>query len=164
MTFEQSRRLREIQSRRMVVALRPFATKLGAVYSGLMVAGSILRSFSGEHVPVVSWLASMAVGPVATGGLLFSVWALRWQRRRIEFRDHELFLSGVGWIGFGKILSWSLLPDRSDPSHTRLVVVRKFGRGRCRWSMWMDDETQIASLRARMAGLGIPETPAGPVA
>jgi hypothetical protein len=164
MTFEQSRRLREIESRRMIVALRPFAIKVGAAYSGLIVAGAILRSFSGERVPVGSWLLAMAVGPVATGGLLFSVWALRWQRRWIELRDHELFLSGVGWIGFGKILSWSLLPDRSDPSHTRLVVVRKFGRGRDRWSMLLDDEAQIGALRNVLNGSGIPETPAGPVA
>jgi hypothetical protein len=164
MTFEQSRRVAEIESRRIGVALRPFAIKVGAAYSGLMIAALILRSSSGERVPVGSWLAAMALWPVVTGGLLSLVLVARWQRPRIEFRDHALFLSGVGRIEFGKILSWSILPARSDTGHWRLVIFRKFFGGGKRWSMLLDDETQIAALRNALNEAGIPETPAGSTA
>ncbi len=164
MKFEQPKHLNVRAYQKYGRAIRSIGIRLGMVASGMLILILVSRSFSGPRVSIWEWAASIAIGLWVAGLILLGAWCLKWQRSYIEFKSRGLFLSRIGVVSYKRIASWSF-SDADPEMHARkLIVVRKLGRGRCRWSMWMDDETQIASLRARMAGLGIPETPAGSVA
>ena len=76
-------------------------------------------------------------------GLLFE----RSRRRFLEVRGDRLILAQRGTVAIRRIITWSLSPDRLEPRYTRLQLVYRFGLGRKRWNMLLDDVSEIAELR-----------------
>ncbi|HEV2208992.1 MAG TPA: hypothetical protein VG167_09475 [Verrucomicrobiae bacterium] len=147
MTFEQPKHLNVVTYQRVVRAFWPVFLVWGGLLSAMMVFGLWRRASLGEQVSAWRWGAAAGVGFLAVGlvrlGLLFE----RSRRRYVEFRGDRLFLAQRGTVAARRFVTWSLSPDSVEPRYTRLQLVYKFGFGRKRWSMLLDDATQIADLR-----------------
>ena len=146
-TFEQPKHLNVVIYRRVVRAVWPIFLICGGLLSAMMVVGLWHRAVAGEQVAAWRWVAAVGVGFLMVGlihlGFLFE----RSRRRYVEFRGDRLFLAQRGGVAIRRFITWSLSPDPIEPRYTRLQLVYRFGFGRKRWSMLLDDASQIVELR-----------------
>lgn len=146
-TFEQPKHLNDIIYRRTIRAIWPFFLILGGLLSGVVLLKLWLRASAGESVSMGRWIAAAGVGFVSPIGVLFLLRYQRSQRRYMEFRGDKIFLAERGNIARPRFISWSLTPDKLEPHHTCLQLVYKFGLGRKRWTMLLEDAAQISELK-----------------
>jgi hypothetical protein len=146
-TFEQPKHLSIVAYQRLVRAVWPMFLVCGGLLSAMLVFGLWRRAVAGEQVSAWRWIAAASVGFLVVGlfwlGLLFE----SSRRRYVEFRGDRLFLAQRGAVAVRRFITWSMSPDPIEPRYTRLQLVYRFGLGRKRWSMLLDDERQIAELR-----------------
>ena len=147
MTFEQPKHLNVVRYRRVVRAFWPVFLLAGGLTSVLMVFGLWLRAAVGEQVSAWRWAAAAGVGFCQVGLLRLGLVFERSCRRYVEFRADRLFLAQRGAVAVRRFVTWSLSPDPIEPRYTRLKLIYKSGFGRKRWSMLLDDASQIADLR-----------------
>jgi hypothetical protein len=147
MTFEQPKHLNIVTYQRVVRAVWPIFLFWGGLLSSMMVFGLWRRAAAGEHVAGWRWIGAAGVGFLLLGlihlGLLFE----RSRRRYVELRGDRFFLAQRGAVAIRRFITWSLSPDPIEPRYTRLQLIYRFGFGRKRWSMLLDDASQIAELR-----------------
>ena len=146
-TFEQPKHLSLVSYQRTVRAVWPVFLVFGCILSAMLVFGLWRRAAAGEQVAAWRWIAAAGIGFLQVGLIRLGLLCERSRRRYVEFRGDRLFLAQRGAIAIRRFLTWSLSPDPIEPRYTRLQLVYRFGFGRKRWSMLLDDEKQIAELR-----------------
>jgi hypothetical protein len=145
-TFEQPEHLNLVAYRRLVRVCWRIFLPCGALLSALLLIGLWRRAAAGEQVSTWRWLAAASVGFLEVGLIRLGMRCEKSKRRYLEFRGDRLFLSGRGGIATRRFISWSFLPDPLEPRYTRLQLVYRFGLGRQRWSMLLDDNQPLAAL------------------
>lgn len=145
-TFEQPEHLNLVAYQRLVRVCWRVFLPCGALLSALLVIGLWRRTVAGEHVSTWRWMAAASVGFLEVGLIRLGFVCEKSKRRYVDFRGDSLFLSGRGAIATRRFISWSFSPDPREPRYTRLHLVYRFGLGRQRWSMLLDDDQQLAAL------------------
>lgn len=159
--FEQPRHLNVVEYHRFVRAVWPVLLVCGGLFSALAVFGLWLEAAAGEQIEIWRWIAAGGAGWLMVGVIWIWLVFETSRRRYVEFRGDRLFLSQQGVVAIGRFIAWSLLPDPIDPRYTRLQLVYRFGRGRKRWIMLLDDDKQISELRNALSA-AIPQQGAEP--
>lgn len=159
-TFEQRKHLNLVIYRRRVRFVGSIFLAPCSLLSVMCVLNLGRRAAAGESLSAGSWFAAGRVGILLLVLIRLGFLWERSRRRYVEFRCDKVFLSQRGGIADKQIITWSLLPDLVDSQYTRLQLVYRFGLGQKRWSMLLDEDTQIAALRETLK-LKIPLKGAG---
>lgn len=155
-TFEQPKHLNDNIYRRTVRMVWPLFLASGGLLSGMVLLKLWLRASAGESVSMGRWIAAAGVGFLSPFGVLLMLRYQRSQRRYLEFRGDKIFLAERGNIARHRFISWSLTPDKLESRFTCLQLVYKFGLGRKRWTMLLEDAAQISELK-QVLTLQIPQ-------
>ena len=158
--FEQPKHLTAVCYQRLVHAFQPVLIVYGLVMSGLVLMALWRKAEAGQEISILNWMLGATVGLWAAGLIRLAMRLELSRRRYVEFRDGGIFLARRGIVTLRRFVSWSLSPDPVDPCYTRLRLTYKFGLGRKRWSMLLDDDEQIAALRHALS-LQIPRKDPG---
>jgi hypothetical protein len=150
-TFEQPKHLAAVSYQRLVRVLQPLLLAYGFLMSGLVLFVLYRRAAAGQKVTAVEWMVGATLGLWAAGlhRLVLRLEACR--RRYVEFRVDGIFLAQRGVVAPRRFVAWSLAPDSLEPRYTRLLLTYKYGLGRKRWSMLLDDPEHIAALRQALS-------------
>jgi len=151
MTFEQPKYLNAVTHQRFVRAVWPIFLFWGGLISAMMLFDLWRRAAAGEQVAPWRWIGAAGVGFLMLGLVRLGFFAERSRRRFVEFRGDRLFLAQCGAVAIRRFVTWSLSPDPIEPRYTRLQLVYRFGLGRKRWSMLLEDAGQIAELKQALA-------------
>jgi len=146
-TFEQPKHLNAVCYQRVIRTLRPLLIACAVILSGLALTALWRRAEAGQQVSGLNWVLGASVGLCAAIVCRLTLRFDMRNRRYLEFRDEGLFLSGRGFVNFGRVLDSSISPDPIEPSYTRVRLTHKSGFGRKHWTMLLDDEAQISELR-----------------
>jgi hypothetical protein len=146
-TFEQPKHLNVVTYQRAIRAVWPVFLVCGCILSAMLVFDLWRRAAAGEQVATWCWIVATGIGFFMVGLIRLRLFFERSRRRYVEFRGDKLFLAQRGAVAFRRFITWSLSPDPIEPRYTRLQLVYRFSLGRKRWSMLLDDATQIAELR-----------------
>lgn len=160
-TFEQPKHLNVVTYQRVVRAVWPVFLVWGGLLSGVLVFGLWRRAVAGEQIAMWRWVAGGGLGFLMVGLIRVGLIYEKSRRRYVEFRGDRLVLAQRGVIALRRFVAWSLLPDPVGPKYTRLQLVYRFGFGRRRWTMLLDDERQISELRHALSA-EIPQQSAEP--
>lgn len=106
-----------------------------------------LRASSGQPARTLDWVLALSSGFIIAGMIRLGLLWIKIERRYVEFRGERLFLAEGGVTAKRRLIEWSFSPDVVEPRYTRLLLVYKFGRGRKRWRMLLDDDRQISELK-----------------
>jgi hypothetical protein len=146
-TFEQPKHLNLVTYRRVVRIFAPMFTIYGIFLSGMLIFSLWRRAEAGEQVATWRWMAAIGVGFLIPGSLRLNLLYEKSRRRYVEFRGERLFLAKHGVIAIRRFVTWSLSADPIDPRYTRLQLIYRCGFGERRWTMLLDDDSQISKLR-----------------
>lgn len=146
MTFEQPKRLNVVLQKRNVRLAYPAFIGMGLLLSAMLLFGTWQKAKMGQHFSPSAWIGLAFIGPLQITALLLM---LRFysERRYIEFRDNGFYLSSRGNIKLKRIVNWSISPDLIEPRYFRLQIIYKYGFGRKRWTLLLDDHAQVSQLR-----------------
>jgi hypothetical protein len=154
--FEQPKHLNVVTYRRVVRAVTPIFLGYGSLLPAILVFSLWRRVAAGEQFSAWLWIAALGVGLVPLGFVRLGLFWERSRPRYVEFLGERVFLAQCGAVAVRRFVAWSLMPDSVEPRYTRLQLVYRLGLGRKRWSMLLDDDTQIAELRHALT-LHIPQ-------
>ncbi len=145
--FEQPKHLNAVCYQRLVRTLRPLLVVGAVILSGLALTALWRRAEAGQQVSGLNWVLGACAGLCAAMVCRLTLRFDMRNRRYLEFRDEGLFLSGRGFVNFGRVLDSSISPDPIEPRYTRVRLTYKCGFGGKHWTMLLDDAAQISELR-----------------
>jgi hypothetical protein len=146
-TFEQPKHLAAVSYRRQVRDFQPLIIAYGILMSCLVLFVLYRRTAIGQQVALWEWLVGATLGLWVVGLHRLALRLESSRRRYVEFRNGGIFLAQRGVVALRRFVSWSLAPDPLEPRYNRLLLTYKFGLGRQRWSMLLDDAEHTAALR-----------------
>ena len=145
--FEQPAHMNAVVYCRLVRMFWPLVLPFALVLSAVCVLGLWFRAAEGEQISTWRWMGAASVGVLMIALMRLKLLLESSRRRWIEFTGDRIVLAHRGAVAVRRFSSWSPSPDPVESRYTHLELTYKFGFGRKRWSMLLDDETQVEELR-----------------
>jgi hypothetical protein len=147
MRFEQPKHLADAYREQQYRAIRPALCFLSVCLSLIALLKVWMRHRAEHSVSIWNWFLAGSIGG-------FAFFLYRWgicfglsRPRYVDLQGDKLFLAERGKIGVNRITEWSLKPDAAMPHCLRLLIVYRFGFGKKRWWMLLDDHDQALLLK-----------------
>jgi len=115
-------------------------------FSILLLLKLFLRVQAGQNISEFEWIVGASAGVIVFLLLRLALSISLSRTRYMEFKGGKVDLAGQGKIALNRIREWSLRPD-AVAGCLRLQIVYKFGLGKKRWSMLLDDRNQAEQLK-----------------
>lgn len=147
MRFEQPKHLTKANRVKQIRGAALVFLFPSVLLSVVTIAIPLQRYQAGREVSDWEWILAASIGLIQFLLVRLGLYISLSSARYIEFKGDKIDLAERGKIAISRIKEWSLTPDTLAPGCLRLRIIYKFGFGRKRWSMLLDDQNQADQLK-----------------